>query len=296
MPAHWKRRKRSSFSNRLRRLAPLIVVALLLCLGLILEVGTLTTSTVTIDSLIGTTSFPPPVRKGSLYPQKSSVRSVRVYPYSVIPGGVRSVGELREAISRDQVVAAQYATFDLKSARLIRLQHARAVYVSYRIDNRIFWTKRKVKLARGETVITDGKHMARTRCGNLVSTIQRAPILPKEPAPVISDTSEPPYVSVAPDLLPLANFTPPAPEPPSAEPPAPEPPAPEPPSVTNLPSPPSGGGPVFFPPVFFFPDGDFPIYTAKNPAPPVQVPEPGTLALLLVALPSIWIFRRWLGK
>jgi hypothetical protein len=40
--------------------------------------------------------------------------------------------------------------------------------VSYRIGNRVYWTRHKVKLRKGETLLTDGKMTARTRCANRV--------------------------------------------------------------------------------------------------------------------------------
>lgn len=91
-----------------------------------------------------------------------------IYPYSVVPGGVDDVQELKWAAEHDPVVAAHYAGFDYARAQVVRLTLARTVYVSYRIGNRIYWTRRRLKLHKGEKLITDGKMTARTRCANRV--------------------------------------------------------------------------------------------------------------------------------
>src|SRR5579863_8422642 len=106
-----------------------------------------------------------------------------LYPYSVIPGGVRNSAELRNAVARDDTVAQHYADFNLGNARVMQLREARAVFVSYRIGSRIFWTKNRLNLPAGETVVTDGEHMARTRCGNRLSDVPIGPVLKNEPLP-----------------------------------------------------------------------------------------------------------------
>ncbi len=106
-----------------------------------------------------------------------------LYPYSVIPGGVTSSAELRNAVAHDEVVAQHYSDFDLRDVRLARLQEARAVFVSYRVGSHIFWTKNRLRLPAGETVVTDGEHMARTRCGNRISEVPVGPVLIPEPSP-----------------------------------------------------------------------------------------------------------------
>lgn len=222
-----------------------------------------------------------------------------LYPYSVIPGGIRSVAELRRAISRDPVVALHYASFNLQRARLIRLRHARLAYVSYRIGNRVYWTKKKLRLARGETVITDGKHIARTRCGNRVSALPEKPVSFQEPSSETLNRPEIPPTLLAYDSSPLSlpDLTPPAPAPIPAPIPAPVS-APPVPGTPLLPSSnqPSGGGPIFLPPGLFFPDGGYTPKTPQPPPPPVSVPEPGTLTLLLAGLPAVWFFHRRRGR
>jgi hypothetical protein len=112
-----------------------------------------------------------------------------VYPYSIIPGGAQSAAELRSAMAHDPVVAAHYAAFDLAKVRVIRVQKARAVYVSYRRGDDVFWTSKRLRLAPWETLITDGEHTSRTRCGNQISDEPRLPVsLAGDPVPQTLDT------------------------------------------------------------------------------------------------------------
>jgi hypothetical protein len=106
-----------------------------------------------------------------------------LYAYSVIPGGVRNSAELRNAVAHDEVVARHYLDFNLREVRVTRLPETRAAFVSYRVSSQIFWTKNKLTLPAGETVVTDGEHMDRTRCGNRISAVPVGPVLNPEPSP-----------------------------------------------------------------------------------------------------------------
>ena len=120
-----------------------------------------------------------------------------IYPYSVVPGGVRTAEELREAAIRDHVVSEHYAGFDFQRARVIKVRQARLVYLSYRIGDQIYWTTKQVSLHAGENLITDGKVTARTRCGNQVSVLPQKKASSQEPAvaefdgPISSSTRVP---------------------------------------------------------------------------------------------------------
>ena len=106
-----------------------------------------------------------------LLTQQESLRQIEnrpVYPYSVVSGGVKSAGELKWMAQHDRVVASHYAGFDYEHARIVRLLLSRTAYVSYRIGDKVYFTRHRVTLKPGETLITDGKITARTRCGNRV--------------------------------------------------------------------------------------------------------------------------------
>jgi len=113
-----------------------------------------------------------------------------VYPYSVIPGGVQSTRELTSAVMNDPVVSEHYADFDVANAQLVRLTHDETAHVSYRMNNVVYWTQRTYLLHKGELLLTDGKHQARTRCGNRVAQVLPANARKprNEPAPETFDT------------------------------------------------------------------------------------------------------------
>src|SRR5215475_1128585 len=116
--------------------------------------------------------------------QKEALREVEgrtVYKYSVVPGGVRTVQELKWAVEHDPVVAAHYAGFDYDHARVVKLVLARTAYISYRIGNKVYWTRHRVSLKKGETVITDGKMTARSRCANRVEEMPQQATSESEP-------------------------------------------------------------------------------------------------------------------
>jgi len=182
-----------------------------------------------------------------------------IFPYSIVPGGVHNLREVKEAISNDPTVAKHYEALKLKQLQLIRVKKAAAVYVSYRVGNNIYWTRGRLKLAAGETLLTDGENTVRTRCGNLISESPKPPNSPQEPTPSTFDT-------------PLV---------------APPPPVVTPPLVLT-------GGPGnsgFFPPFV-------PLFPGDGPAPPkhhhprVNVPEPGPLLLVFCGLALLWATAR----
>ena len=105
-----------------------------------------------------------------------------VYLHSVIPGGVESAEELRQAMEHDPVVAQQFAGFDFQRAHLVQVSEKQSMHVAYRMGQKVYWTRKKVTLRPGETLISDGKIVARTRCGNRIATIPLGPPALTEPA------------------------------------------------------------------------------------------------------------------
>lgn len=51
------------------------------------------------------------------------------------------------------------------------------MYVSYRKNDEVYWTKTKHRIPRGEYVVTDGKSFARARCGNRLSALPQEPVM-----------------------------------------------------------------------------------------------------------------------
>ena len=126
----------------------------------------------------------------------------RAYPYSVIPGGVRDVNELREIAARDFVVRRHYAHFDYDHASLVRAGKQRLVYMSYRRGDAIFWTRKKVHLQPDELLLTDGVVTARTRCGNQVSETPKSEVSEEEPT---EDVFDQPVAEIEPRALPFRS-------------------------------------------------------------------------------------------
>ena len=99
-----------------------------------------------------------------------------------MPGGVKDPERLRHAASRDYVVRRHYTHFDYTRAHLVRATEAREVYLSYRIRDTVFWTRRRIRLHVGELLLTDGKTTARARCGNQTSETAKPEVSDEEPA------------------------------------------------------------------------------------------------------------------
>lgn len=201
-----------------------------------------------------------------------------IFPYSIVPGGVRDGRELQRAASSDPVVAQHYADFRLSLARPIRLDHPLAMYVSYRRNNHVFWTRNRMVIPAGETLISDGQNLARVRCANRLSPIAVKPVAETEPSK--EDLNEPSFV---PPLI--AEWAPggdiaelPSPGTPANAMPPITPPGP---STSNTPPPP------ILPPILI--PGVPPFVPLTPGPPPVVTPEPSSFGLLLAGTLLIWL-------
>jgi hypothetical protein len=209
-----------------------------------------------------------------------------LYPYSVIPGGVASIAELRNAVVADPSVASHYADFNLSQARISTVSWQRRAYVSYRIGAEIFWTSKTLFLRPGEALITDGVHEARTRCGNRISATPQSPVSSQEPAiaafdaaansdaldlPIGPDSVSRKFPSLdsIPDGLPFAERQSDSP---------------------GLPVPPPQWQGPGSPPII--PWGPLPPVIPGAPSLPKATPEPGTGLMLLLTLPGGWLIRK----
>ncbi len=115
-------------------------------------------------------------------PLPAYARSLRPnYPYSIIPGGVYSSAELKYADQEDPVVKEHYSDFNLKKAQMVQLTEDKYQYASYRKKNKVYWTKKKLRLRKGELLLTDGASYARARCGNRLSEKPQTPVSLEEP-------------------------------------------------------------------------------------------------------------------
>jgi len=225
------------------------------------------------------------------------------YPYSIIPGGAYSAAELRSADRDDPVVKDHYADFDMKKAQMVQLTDDRYQYVSYRLRKKIYWTKKKLRIPKGELLLTDGASWARARCGNRLSDKPHKQVSVHEPpAKALSmplmQLGTPMELAETPALGDLLSIPPvdidrfPPVLPPSSAPLPPEfpPLGPTPPIIPipiyppgGTPPPPVGVPPPSVPPGLPPPPGTPPVVIPPTDNPPVSaVPEPKAIYLFLV--------------
>ena len=105
----------------------------------------------------------------------------KVFPYSIVPGGAKTVDEAKLAMLRPDV-RANYTNVDFAKLHEVKLAANLSGYVSYRFGEKIYWTAKKLTLRAGETVFTDGAHIVRGRCLNCYSAFPMLPIRPNEPS------------------------------------------------------------------------------------------------------------------
>jgi hypothetical protein len=197
---------------------------------------------------------------------RPAVNERYIYPYSVIPGGVLSREELIDNISGDRVVAEHYSKFATRQAKIVKATETQFVHVSYRVRNKIFWTAKKIKIPKGESLITDGRDFARTRCGNRVSAVPLDPVSDKEEpvaetfeVPVLARIEMPPFPPLSEKRMDIREFLPPKSYIPTSE-------------EDILP--------------YYY----RPLYVTTNPS-DIVVPEPATLGLMAVGLIAVITIR-----
>jgi len=100
-------------------------------------------------------------------PPMPSFRAARkIYPFSIIPGGVYEPNELAQNVRLDRSLAEHYGDIQIENLIAVRTQAPMQRYVSFRQGGQIFWTTKELTIPPGELVLTDGQHMIRSRCGN----------------------------------------------------------------------------------------------------------------------------------
>jgi hypothetical protein len=95
------------------------------------------------------------------------------------------------------VVAKHYSGVSMAALHVERVTEPRSAYMSYRINDRIYWTKYKLQLLPGETILTDGETTIRGRCGNGVSDVAMLPVSAQEPEAAAFDRRSDNPVSTA---------------------------------------------------------------------------------------------------
>jgi hypothetical protein len=134
-------------------------------------------------------ALPPLAKPQTLTAAETRAKPRRIFPYSIVPGGVASKGDLLHMVKTDEVVKRHYAGFAVDKATAETVTKPRAVYVSYRKGDQVYWTANKVMLREGETVLSDGNNLIRGRCGNRISDKPRLPVEQKGPSETELDSS-----------------------------------------------------------------------------------------------------------
>lgn len=220
----------------------------------------------------------------------------KVYPYSIVPGGARTIKEAQRAMNAP-AVRDHYAAIDLKNLKQVTLTSDLVGYVSYRYGDRIFWTAKKLRLKAGETVFTDGQHIVRGRCLNCYSALPMMPTRHEEPSEKTLNTPmEVPMIALAFPNLPVTPV-PPLPPPLAAL-------TPVVPVTGGGGAPGHPGGGRFFPIIPIIPPihhrhnptnntSGTPVIPPVTPTPPVAVvPEPGYQWLLAGAVLALLFASR----
>jgi hypothetical protein len=136
-----------------------------------------------------TAALAPAMLRTAAQVETQEKKTRRVYPYSIVPGGLADRKELARAIVMDKVVAVHYAAFEADQATVETVRKPRAVYVSYRKGDKVYWTAKKLQLAEGETLLSDGRSEIRTRCGNRISDVPQLPVEARGPSEEELDSS-----------------------------------------------------------------------------------------------------------
>lgn len=157
-------RKRSHPRSGIRLKTLLIVMTTLSVLAFSALVVTVSLHLIRHRTHVSILSSPQP-------PQHNKVPRT-VYPYSIVPGGVYGPEDVAQAIRRLPLARDHYKEINSENLVSVRMPRPLRAFVSYRKNGRIFWTKHQVQIARGELVLTDGKHMIRGRCGNRIEEHQ----------------------------------------------------------------------------------------------------------------------------
>lgn len=112
-------------------------------------------------------------------PAADSTDSRPFYRHSVVRGGVYSDTEAQTAAGRDGVVRTHYRDVNLRKLTPVVLDRSVDRYVSFRRNDRIYWTSRRMRVPKGEILLSDGESLVRARCGNRLSETPQDPTVPR---------------------------------------------------------------------------------------------------------------------
>jgi hypothetical protein len=96
-----------------------------------------------------------------------------VYNYSVIPGGEGNVSDFCEEVQSD----AAFKGFNCNVAYETTLRSPIAVFMTFKKNGHIYWTKHLVSVKAGELIYTDGHRSFLARCGNEIGFALQEPTM-----------------------------------------------------------------------------------------------------------------------
>jgi hypothetical protein len=140
-----------------------------------------------------------------------SFRAARkIYPFSIIPGGVYEPNELAQNVRLDRSLAEHYGDIQIENLIAVRTQAPMQRYVSFRQGGQIFWTTKELTIPRGELVLTDGQHMIRSRCGNRLQQTRpenavRSSMMTEQMQSLLMDAPLPSIVNLPRSLQPVLS-------------------------------------------------------------------------------------------
>jgi hypothetical protein len=134
----------------------------------------------------------------------------KIYPFSIIPGGVYDPKELAQTVQSDPPLGEHYRDIQIENLIAVRTQAPMQAFVSFRQDKQIYWTSKELTIPRGELVLTDGQHMIRSRCGNRLEQKRpenavRSSTMTEQMQALIMDAPLPSIANLPPSLQPVLS-------------------------------------------------------------------------------------------
>jgi hypothetical protein len=142
-------------------------------------------------AIVGPWSRPDDRNRVHIHRSHRTAEPAFIYPYSIIPGGAYSRSELVSAMARDPVVSAHYQGLRADSVATSPVASERWAYVSYRIGDAVYWTRKPVRIRAGEILLSDGRESVRARCGNRISDTAKLPVARNDPPLMLLDDPPP---------------------------------------------------------------------------------------------------------
>jgi hypothetical protein len=110
-----------------------------------------------------------------------------------------TVAGFRAQVMNDPQLMAHYGNFDWNRAEIFENQEDSFSSVLYKKNGGIYWTRKQLRIRKGEKILTDGKVLIRTYCCNQITLVPAGPFLPPdiEPPP---EEIQPPEAPAMPEF------------------------------------------------------------------------------------------------